>query len=131
MFGPSQVGVANGLALTAQRNTNQYAPTFPWISGVVTTEGKLSLPASGWFVQVKAKMPDMTAGMWPTWFLPGTSGTASNEFDGFEVGWIGSSPNTQGHSDYFANQGQRQSVWASGSDISAGYHVYGYQFIPG
>ena len=44
MFGPSQVELANGLALTAQRNTNQYAPTFPWISGVVTTEGKLSLP---------------------------------------------------------------------------------------
>ena len=132
MYGSSQVTVDNGLTLTAQRNTNQWASTYPWISGVVTTEGKISLPTGGWYVQVKAKMPDTSQGMWPAiWFLPGTSGTASNEFDGFEGGWIGSSPNTQGHSDYFANQGQRQSVWASGSDISAGYHVYGYQFIPG
>ena len=132
MYGPSQVTVDNGLTLTAQRNTNQWASTYPWISGVVTTEGKFSLPTGGWFVQVKAKMPDTSQGMWPAiWFLPGTSGTASNEFDGFEGGWLGSSPNTQGHSDYFANQGQRQSVWASGTDITAGYHVYGYQFIPG
>ena len=44
MFGPSQVSVDNGLKLTAKRNTNQYAGTYPWISGVVTTEGKFSLP---------------------------------------------------------------------------------------
>ena len=40
MFGPSQVRVDNGLTLTAQRNTNQWAGAYPWISGVVTTEGK-------------------------------------------------------------------------------------------
>ena len=73
MFGPSQVSVDNGLTLTAQRNTNQYASTYPWISGVVTTEGKFSLPSGGWYVQVKAKMPDMTAGMWPAiWLMPAT-----------------------------------------------------------
>ena len=84
MYGPSQVTVDNGLTLTAQRNTNQWASTYPWISGVVTTEGKFSLPTGGWYVQVKAKMPDTSQGMWPAiWFLPGprerppTSSTAS------------------------------------------------------
>ena len=62
MFGPSQVSVHNGLTLTAEANTTRFAQTYPWISGVATTENKFSLPATGWYVQVKAKMPDMTAG---------------------------------------------------------------------
>src|SRR6202023_2186487 len=83
MFGPSQVSVNNGLTLTAQRNTNQYAGTFPWLSGVVTTEGKFSLPTSGWYVQVKAKMPDQSQGMWPAiWFLPGPFGPSTTQRDG-------------------------------------------------
>ena len=72
MYGPSQVSVDNGLTLTAVHNTNQYAGTYPWLSGVVTTEGKFSLPTTGWYVQVKAEMPNQTQGMWPAiWFLPG------------------------------------------------------------
>ncbi len=132
MYGPSQVSVDNGLTLTAQRNTNQWSGTFPWISGVITTEGKFSLPTTGWYVQVRAKMPDTSQGMWPAiWFLRGPSGSPDNELDGFEGGWVGSTPNTQGHSDYFADQGQSQAVWNAGTDITAGYHVYGYRFIPG
>ncbi len=50
MFGPSQVTVNNGLTLTAQRNANRYAGSYPWISGVVTTEGKFSLP-DAWLVR--------------------------------------------------------------------------------
>jgi hypothetical protein len=132
MFGPSQVSVANGLALTATRNPNGYAGTYPWLSGVVTTEGKFSLPTSGWYVQVKAKMPDQSRGMWPAiWFLPGVSGTPSNELDSYEGGWIGANPNAIMHSDYFANQGQQQQAYSVGQDVTAGYHIYGFQFIPG
>ncbi len=134
MFGPSQVGVDNGLTLTAQRNTNAYAATYPWISGVVTTEGKFSLPTGGWYVQVKAKMPDQSQGMWPgLWFLPGVPGAAASELDGYEGGLLGNSPdNEQGHSVYFTNQGvQLGGLWSTGADVSAGYHVYGVQFIPG
>ena len=135
MFGPSQVEVANGLALTAQRNTNQYAPTFPWISGVVTTEGKLSLPASGWYVQVKAKMPDMTAGMWPAiWFMPDTPTSPVPEIDLFEGGWHDSDPNQLMHADYGGGaseySGYRDIVYDTGSNLSAGYHVYGIQYVP-
>ena len=132
MFGPSQVSVNNGLTLTAQRNTNRYAATYPWISGVVTTEGKFSLPTSGWYVQVKAKMPDQSQGMWPgIWFLPGTPGTPVNELDGYEGGLLGPDPDELMHSDYFADQGQQQSLYNVDTDVSAGYHVYGFQFIPG
>src|SRR6185437_14674166 len=132
MYSPSQVAVNNGLALTAQRNTNQFARTYSWLSGVVTTEGKFSLPTSGWYVQVKARMPDQSQGMWPAiWFLPGTSGGPSNEFDGYEGGWRGGNPNSTMHSDYFSNQGQEEQAYDVGADVTAGYHVYGFQFLPG
>ena len=132
MFGPSQVGVDNGLTLTATRNTNQYADTYPWISGVVTTEGKFSLPVGGWYVQVKAKMPDQTQGMWPAiWFLPGVPSTAANEFDGYEGGVVGADPNQIMHSNYFADQGPEQKNYSVKSDVTAGYHIYGFRFIPG
>jgi beta-glucanase (GH16 family) len=132
MFGPSQVSVNDGLTLTATRNTNQYAPLFPWLSGVVTTEGKFSLPTNGWYVQVKAQMPDQNEGMWPAiWFLPGVSGTPINELDGYEGGWTGNDPNEIMHSDYFSDQGQRQEAFNVGADVTAGSHVYGFQFLPG
>jgi len=134
MFGPSQVSVDNGLTLTAQRNTNQYAGTYPWISGVVTTEGKFSLPAGGWYVQVKAKMPDTSMGMWPAiWFMPDTATSPTVEIDGHEGGAIGSGLpiNDAGHSNYFANSGTVSSFWNAGADMSAGYHIFGFEFIPG
>jgi len=135
MFGPSQVSVDNGLTLTAQRNTNQYAGSYPWISGVVTTEGKFSLPATGWYVQVKAKMPDMTAGMWPAiWFMPDTPTSPVPEIDLFEGGWLGTDPNEIMHTDYGGGAseyaGYRDIVYNTGADLSAGYHVYGIQYIP-
>jgi beta-glucanase (GH16 family) len=133
MFSPSQVAVDNGLTLTAQRNTNEYASAYPWISGVVTTEGNFSLPTTGWYVQVKAKMPDQSQGMWPAiWFLPGVPGTPFNEIDGYEGGLLGSGqPNTLMNSNYFADQGQQDQLTSLGFDTTAGFHVYGVRFIPG
>ena len=99
---------------------------------MVTTEGKFSLPSTGWYVQVLAKMPDQSQGMWPAiWFLPGVSGTPYNELDGYEGGWIGADPNETMHSDYFSDQGQQQNAYSVGADVSAGYHVYGFRFVPG
>ena len=133
MFGPSQVRVDNGLTLTAQRNTNQWAGAYPWISGVVTTEGKFSLPTSGWYVQVKAKMPDTSQGMWPAiWFLRGPSGSPNNELDLQEGGQEDFlDPNLEMHSDYFSDQGQEHQAVDTGVDLSGGYHIYGVEFIPG
>lgn len=135
MFGPSQVGVANGLTLTAQHNTNHYTKTYPWISGVVTTEGKLSLLATGWYVQVSAKMPHMTAGMWPAiWFMPDTPTSRVPEIDLFEGGWLGAKSNEIMHADYGGSAseypGYRDIVYNTGSDLSVGYHIYGIQYLP-
>ena len=77
-------------------------------------------------------MPNQTQGMWPAiWFLPGSAGGPSNEFDGYEGGWLSAQPNDTMHSDYFANQGQQQQAYNVGADVTAGYHTYGFQFIPG
>ncbi len=135
MYAPSQVSVDNGLTLTAQANTNQWSSEFPWISGIVTTEGKFTLPTSGWYVQAKIKMPDTSQGMWPAlWFLPPVGGTPFNEIDGFEGGMNGGSgpANQQGSSNYFADQGQQGTLWTTnGPDMSSGYHVYGVEWLPG
>jgi beta-glucanase (GH16 family) len=133
-YDPKQVSVDYGLTLTARRAATGdvgFGP-YSWVSGVVTTEGKFSLPVGGWYVQVKAKMPDQTRGMWPAiWFLPGVPGTAANEFDGYEGGFVGADPNQIMHSNYFADQGPEQKNYSVKSDVTAGYHIYGFRFIPG
>lgn len=135
MYSPSQVTIDAGLTLTAQRNTNQYASTYPWNSGIVTTEGKFSLPAGGWYAQVKAEMPDQSQGMWAAiWFMPDTGTSTVPELDGYEGGMRNSSSTPQnqlGSSNYFSAQGQRGSIYDVGADMSAGMHVYGIQFLPG
>ena len=138
MYGPSQVSVNDGLTLTAQRNTNRYAGIFPWISGAVTTEGKFSLPTTGWYVQAKIKVPDMTQGMWPgLWFLSSQSGTASNEIDFVQGGFIeGGGPVNQSPlgTGYFPT-GQSNPVGETvpnlGFHTTAGYHTYGVGWKPG
>ena len=58
-------------------------------------------------------MPDQSQGMWPAiWFFPESPGVPSNEFDGYEGGWLGSDPNEIMHSDYFADQGNSRTPTA-------------------
>jgi len=136
MYAPSQVRVNNGLTLTAQRNTNQYSGTYPWLSGVVTTEGKFSLPTTGWYVQARIKVPDMTQGMWPNmWFLPSGKG-AFNEIDFVQGGFYGGPSNVNYApigAGYFDTAGNNinESIPNVGFDASAAYHTYGVQWMPG
>lgn len=135
LFAPSQVSVNNGLTFTAQRNTNQYASLYPWISGTINTEGKFTLPTtSAWFVQAKIKMPDASQGMWPAmWFLCGVSCTPENELDGWEGGFKelpGIPANRTAHYDYFSNAGEKAAEVDIGTDVSTAYHVYGVEFVP-
>ena len=129
---PGQVSVDNGLTLTARQTVPSdagYSQGFNWVSGAITS--KFTLPSTGWYVQIRAQMPDTSDGMWPAlWFLPSSS---AQEFDGLEGGWPGSSPNEQGHSDLFASSGQDQAVWPTpgGTDITAGYNTYGFRYVPG
>jgi hypothetical protein len=133
MYGPTQVSVDNGLTLTAQRNTNQWSSAYSWISGVVTTEGKFTLPTTGWYVQVKAKMPNMTQGMYPSiWFMPAVAGTSENELDGYEGGFTGyGPPNHALHSTYFLYAKTLSNTVEVSPGLAAGFNVYGVQWIPG
>jgi hypothetical protein len=142
MYSPAPVTVNNGLTLTARPNDtapeDAYATDYPWVSGVVTTQGKVSLPATGFYVQVRAKMPDMTAGMWPAiWFLPDTAaeGYSVPEMDLYEGGWLGANANQLMHTDFGGGSsiwtGYRQLVYDSGVDLSADYHIYGLEYTPG
>ena len=129
-FSSAQASVDNGLTLTARQTTSSdvgYSKGFKWVSGVITSN--FTLPSSGWYVQIRAQMPDTSDGMWPAlWFLPSNS---DQEFDGFEGGWTGNA-NEQGHSDLFLGSGQQQEVWSTGgTDITSGYNTYGFQYIPG
>ena len=143
MYSPSQVTVDNGLTLTAQENTtaptDAYASSYRWVSGVVTTEGKVSLPSTGFYVQVRAEMPDSSAGMWPAiWFLPDTSSesiASVPEIDLFEGGWLGSDSNGLMHTDYGGGSSEwssyRDIVYNAGVDLDTSYNTYGIQYIPG
>jgi hypothetical protein len=118
-----------GVSLEATPNNQFSSQGYSWESGVLTS--KNPLPSGGWYVQVRAQMPDTSAGFWPAiWALPSSS---AQELDGFEGGWPGSSPNEQGHSDTFASSGQIQQVWSTpgGANVSSGYNTYGFQYIPG
>ena len=118
-----------GVSLNATPSSQFSSQGYSWESGVLTS--KNPLPSGGWYVQVEAQMPDTSAGFWPAiWALPSSS---AQELDGFEGGWPGSSPNEQGHSDTFASSGQIQQVWSTpgGTNVSSGYNVYGFQYIPG
>jgi hypothetical protein len=137
LFSPSQVSVGNGGArLTAQPNTGPYAATYPWVSGIISTEGKFTLPPDRpWYVQVKAWMPGMSQGMWPAiWFLP-ASGSAFNELDGYEGGWSSAgngarAPDDTIHCDYFTDTGQWYTEVDTGVSLSSGMHVYGIEWVP-
>lgn len=137
LYHPSQVTVNNGLTLTAQTYAGTYNPPYSWIGGCVITGPSLfSLPTtSAWYVQVNAKMPDVIKGMWPAiWFLRGPSGTPDYEIDLHEGGWLGTNLNQLMHTDWGGDNsvpGFSDIVYDSGINLSAGYHVYGMEFIAG
>ena len=135
-YSPSEVSVDNGLTLTAQRSSAESGLGLSWVSGVVSTEGKFSLPAGGWYVQVKAEMPDSSQGLWPAiWFMPDSPSSSVPEIDLFEGGWAGSDPNALMHTDYGGGAseypGYREIVDNTGTDLDGGYNTYGIQFTPG
>ena len=142
MYAPNQINVNEGLTLTAVRNTSgptaQYADASSgfatWVSGAVTS--KFSLPTTGWYVQARIKMPDMTQGLWPgMWFLPSGSGPF-NEIDSVQGGFTPCGGATENYcpldTGYFDTAGNDidEAIPNVGFDATAGYHTYGVQWAP-
>jgi beta-glucanase (GH16 family) len=136
---PSQISVDNGLSITMVPDTSQKGYTYR--SACLSTYGKFQF--TGGYVQFSVKMPnDLADGGWPAlWFLPGT-GTAGDgaEIDLFEGGFTDSNsglastvPEDQVFASHYHEPSGTWVGWAAdtGVDMSAGYHTYGMEYIPG
>jgi len=113
----------NGLRIIATPS-NRF-PGYRWASGAVTTKGLFSF--SGGYVQIRAKMPNSSSGMWAClWFLDGGS-----EIDLQESGSTLGSANPNHVLAMTYHGGGSQVPVNTGVDLSAAYHTYGLEYIPG
>ncbi|WP_338696903.1 glycoside hydrolase family 16 protein [Bradyrhizobium sp. 26S5] len=135
---PSQVTVSNGLLnLTAAKQTvtgmNQGSvQSFPITSGAVSSYGNFEF--NGGYLQISMKAPSGN-GAWPgLWLMPGAG---SNSGDNFEIdiqegGYTGSGPANQAFSWHLHSpSGTVGGVVDTGVDLTAGFHTYGINWVPG
>ena len=106
---------------------------YTWASAALTSYGHWYIPATGGYLQVRALLPDMSHGAWPAlWLLPGNVGNDGAEFDILDGGvncTTGACANVTVDSKWFGT-GETSTV-NTGVDLTAGYHVYGFQYCPG
>jgi len=137
---PSQVSVSNGtLNLTAVKqpittSINGTTKTFPETSGTVSSYGNFEF--NGGYLQISMKAPSGD-GAWPAlWLLPGDGAGSSGdnfEIDMQEGGMLYNGPTNQGFAWHIhaGASGTLGGVIDSGVDLTAGYHTYGINWIPG
>jgi len=138
-FSPSQVTVNNGLNLTMVPDTTYSSLGYAYRSGVVTSQGKFTLKSG--YIQITAKMPDASRGVWPAiWFIDPSSGAGSQEIDLHEGGFkpadaglpSGTPVNNVFLSTYHTPSGSQSSFgYATPTALDAGYNTYGMEYIPG
>jgi beta-glucanase (GH16 family) len=140
-FMPSQVTVNNGLSLTAIKqsvtgitnNSTGAIGTFTYTSGVVSSYGKLDF--IGGYLQISMKEPS-GSGSWPgLWLVPGKGATNGDNFEidiqegGFTNGV--SDPNRNFAWHLHGPNGWSGGVIDTGVDLTAGYHSYAINWVPG
>ena len=137
---PSAIRVDDGLTLRAYRGTR--AAGYSWTGSVICSRptsnnfGPGTVHTAGFTfedarVEVRAKMPDLTGGQWPSiWFLP--AGDGSVEIDLFEGGFLSKTINpNQLMAVDLQSSGNQQQFLDCHTDLSAGYHTYAMEYRQG
>ncbi len=138
-FLPSQVAVHDGLDLTASRtptsgwcNQTDSVSSFPWRSGVVSSYNHFQF--NGGYLSITMKAPPGN-GMWPgLWMLPGPGGSHGDDYeiDLQEGGFVPPNPPSE---TYAWNLHRGSNTWGgavtTGVDLSASYHTYSLNWVPG
>ncbi|RWC56619.1 MAG: glycoside hydrolase family 16 protein [Mesorhizobium sp.] len=137
---PSQVSVSDGtLNLTAIKqpisgvNQGGVTQTFPITSGAVSSYGNFEF--NGGYLQISMKAPSGD-GAWPgLWLMPGDGAGSSGdnfELDIQEGGFTGSGPADQNFSWHLHGpSGWVGDTIDSGINLTAGFHTYGINWVPG
>jgi hypothetical protein len=128
----TQVGVQDGLILTATAGSS--CAGWSWTSGMISTYGKFEF--TGGYVQAAMQAPS-GSGLWPAiWMLPGAG--ASTPGDSFEIdiqggGFTGNGVGTNSNQAWSLHDSAGihcEGVANVVVDLTAGYHVYGLEWIP-
>jgi hypothetical protein len=138
---PSAIGVDDGLTLSAYRGTK--AVGYSWTGSVICSRptsnnfGSGTVRTAGFTfadarVEVRAKMPDLTSGQWPSiWFLPAWDDNGA-EIDLFEGGFLAKAINpNQLMAVKLFSSGNYQQLHDCRTDLSAGYHTYAMEYRQG
>ena len=137
---PSAIRVDDGLTLRSLRGTQ--ATGYSWTGSVICSRptsnnfGSGTVHTAGFTfadarVEVRAKMPDLTSGQWPSiWFLPAWDDGA--EIDLFEGGYRSRTINPS-HlmALHLQSSGNEQQFLDCGTDLSADYHTYSMEYRQG
>ena len=136
---PSAIRMDDGLTLRAYRGTR--AAGYSWTGSVICSRptsnnfGSGTVHTAGFTfvdarVEIRAKMPDMTGGQWPSiWFMPAGDGGA--EIDLFEGGFLAKTIHPNQAMAVNLSGGNRQQLLDCGTDLSADYHTYAMEYRQG
>lgn len=134
---PSLISTGAGLQMTLQSGTT--ATGYTWSGSIICSYPITNafsrcrgFTFTNGYAEVRAKFPGATNGCWSSlWFLAGP-GSNGGEIDLHEGGYLSGSTNPdQIMACNFHSAGNSQKLFNTGTSLSADYHVYGMEYLPG